>query len=238
MTCRKLSLSALALFAAVLAGCASAPVVVPEIRHVDKPALNSEATAELGETLVEKEKAYVFDGLELRERITDNGIAREYIIEPGQMKLIRRNADGSSVYEPSPGTYYVNDKTFGRRAVPRNGYVVKKADGTLELQGYYDLTGPGRISPPNPQHRVAKLVDVQRPSFRQELIYGGRVGDQIKVTYREFSGDFARPGFSQDVQYDLASEKVIGFKGVRIEVISATNTKLVYRVLKSFPDMM
>ncbi|MDN4592141.1 hypothetical protein DBA29_27040 [Xenophilus aerolatus] len=68
------------------------------------------------------------------------------------------------------------------------------------------------------------------------MIYGGRVGDQIKLTYREFAGELARTAFSQDVQYDLTTDKTIGFKGVRIEVISATNTKLEYRVLKSFPD--
>ncbi len=124
----------------------------------------------------------------------------------------------------------------GRRAFPKNGYVVVKANGVLELQGYYDLTGPGRIAPANPQFRVGKLVDMRRPNFRQELIYGGRVGDQIKLTYREFAGELARTAFSQDVQYDLTTDKTIGFKGVRIEVISATNTKLEYRVLKSFPD--
>jgi len=228
---------AITISAIALAGCVSAPVSTPEIQFVDVPALNVEASAELGETLVKKGKAYVFDGLELRERITDNGFAREYIVEPGQMPLIRKNDDGSAVYEPVGGTYYVNDKTFGRKAIPKNGYLVRKANGSLELQGYYDLTGPGRISPANPQHNVGKLVDARRPNFRQELIYGGRVGDQIKVTYREFSGDIVRPGFAQEVQYDLSAEKTIGFKGVRIEVISATNTKLVYRVQKSFPDV-
>lgn len=222
--------------ATLLIGCASTQVVPPEVLIVDTPALNTIATAELGESLVKKGKAYVFDGLELRERITDNGAAREYIVEPGQMPFIDKTTDGASRYEPVAGAYYVNDKMFARRAFPKNGYVVVKANGALELQGYYDLTGPGRISPANPQFRVGKLVDLRRPNFRQELIYGGRVGDQIKVTYREFSGDMARTAFSQDVQYDLTTEKTIGFKGVRIEVITATNTKLEYRVLKSFPD--
>lgn len=221
---------------ALLAGCVSAPVVQQEIRYVDLPSLNTESTVELGDTLLEKEKAFVYEGLELRERITDNGIAREYIVEPGRMPLVRRDPDGTAVYEPQGSSYYIIDKTFGRKALPKNGYLVRRPNGTLELQGYYDLTGAGRISPVNPQHTVGKQIDVGRPSFRQELIYGGRVGDQIKVTYREYSGDFARAAFSQEVQYDLTTDKLIGFKGVRVEILSATNTKLVYKVLRSFPD--
>ncbi|MDM0113932.1 hypothetical protein QTI66_17385 [Variovorax sp. J22R133] len=222
--------------AAVLTGCASTKTAPAEILVVDTPALNTVATAELGETLVKKGISYVFDGLELRERITDNGAGREYVVEPGRMAFIDKTPDGASRYEPPAGTYYVNDKIFGRKAFPKNGYVVVKANGTMELQGYYDLTGPGSISPANPKFSVGKIIDSARPNFRQELIYGGRLGDQIKVTYREFSGDMLRSAFSQDVQYDLTTEKIIGFKGVRIEVVAATNTKLEYRVLKSFPD--
>jgi len=209
--------------------------VAPELRFVDTPALNTISAAELGDTLLVKEKAYVFDGLDLQERITDNGIAREYIVEPGRMPLVRRDADGTSYFSPTEGSYYVNDKTFRRRATPSNGLLVLKANGSVELQGYYDLTGPGQVYPPNPKYTVGKMADIRRPNFRQQLIYGGRSGDQIKVTYREFSGDFARPAFAQDVQYDLGADKLIGFKGVRIEIVEATNTKLTYRVLKSFP---
>ena len=46
-----------------------------------------------------------------------------------------------------------------------------------------------------------------------------------------------RPAFAQEVQYDLGEDSVIGFKGVRIEVVEATNRLLTYKVLTSFPDM-
>ena len=80
-------------------------------------------------------------------------------------------------------------------------------------------------------------MEQEKKNQNQPAAQEPSVGDQIKVTYREFSGDIVRPGFAQDVQYDLSAEKTIGFKGVRIEVISATNTKLVYRVQKSFLDV-
>lgn len=80
------------------------------------------------------------------------------------------------------------------------------------------------------------MTDIDTPGFRQELIYNGRSGDTVKFLYREFSGDYARPPFSQEVQYDLKDGSMIGFKSVRIEVLEASNTRLSYRVLSSFPD--
>ena len=100
-----------------------------------------------------------------------------------------------------------------------------------------DLTTAGKITPAAPRHKVGKIMDRKQPNFRQELIYGGRVGNQIKVTYREFSDDFIRPGFTQEAQYDLTTDQTIGFKGVRVQVLEATNTRLKYKALKSFPDL-
>lgn len=70
--------------------------------------------------------------------------------------------------------------------------------------------------------------------FKKEFIYNGKSGNTIKFSYREYLEDLARPAYTQDLQYDLAESSVIGFKGLRIEVIKATNTNLVYKVIKSF----
>jgi hypothetical protein len=223
----------------MLASCASAPpLTAPDVQFLDHPPLGAEASAEIGETLLTKSKLYVFDGLDLQERITDNGIAREYVVEPSAARLERTDSDGNRYFVPAQDAYFVNDKTFGRRVRPSNAYLVLKANGTLELKGYYDLTTAGSISPAAPRYKAGKVVDRHRPNFRQELIYGGRSGNQIRVTYREFSGNLIRPDFTQEAQYDLGVEQLIGFKGVRIQVVSATNTRLVYRVQKSFPDSL
>ena len=70
--------------------------------------------------------------------------------------------------------------------------------------------------------------------FKQEFIYNGRVGNALKFIYREYVDDVARPAFTQDLQYDLAESKIIGFRGLRIEVVSATNTNIEYKVLSHF----
>ncbi|GGH03113.1 hypothetical protein GCM10007420_19280 [Glycocaulis albus] len=71
-------------------------------------------------------------------------------------------------------------------------------------------------------------------AFQQTLLYSGRIGDAISISYREFSGNVARPAFSNDVQYDLSISSEIGYRGAVIEVISATNTEITYRVIRNF----
>ena len=56
----------------------------------------------------------------------------------------------------------------------------------------------------------------------------------LTLGYREFSNDKARPAFNNDVEYDLNSSKIIGYKGARIEVIEADNQNITYKVLSNF----
>ena len=70
--------------------------------------------------------------------------------------------------------------------------------------------------------------------FSQELIYGGRAGDILKFTYREFRGGYIRNPFTQQIQYDLTEGNMVGFKEARIEVLEASNTRIKYRVLRHF----
>jgi len=76
--------------------------------------------------------------------------------------------------------------------------------------------------------------DVNSLTFKQELIYNGRVDNDVRIIYREFSGDMARPAFTQSLQYDLNSSKVISFKSVSIEIIEANNNFMTYRVISHF----
>ena len=70
--------------------------------------------------------------------------------------------------------------------------------------------------------------------FKQEFIYNGKTGSSLKFIYREYVNDMARPAFNQELQYDLNESNIVGFKGLRIEIVNATNTKIEYKILSSF----
>lgn len=72
--------------------------------------------------------------------------------------------------------------------------------------------------------------------FKKEFIYNGKSGNSLKFVYREYINDMARPAFNQDLQYDLADGNIIGFKGLRLEVVSATNTSIEYKILSTFAN--
>lgn len=67
--------------------------------------------------------------------------------------------------------------------------------------------------------------------IRKELIYGGRSGSTIEVSYREFRGGLAAPAFSQNVKYDLATSRVIRFQRFQIDIQKADNQSITYLIL-------
>ncbi len=70
-----------------------------------------------------------------------------------------------------------------------------------------------------------------RDFVRKELIYAGKSGNTIEISYREFRGGFAAPAFFQNVKYDLAESKVVKFQKFRIEIHGADNQSITYKIL-------
>ncbi|KFA59528.1 hypothetical protein A9G34_04380 [Gilliamella sp. Choc4-2] len=71
-------------------------------------------------------------------------------------------------------------------------------------------------------------------TFQQVLIYNGKIGNKINIAYKEFNDDYARPAFSNNVEYDLSNSRNIRYKGVELKVIRATNQYIEYKVLSNF----
>lgn len=74
---------------------------------------------------------------------------------------------------------------------------------------------------------------IQKGSFRKELVYQGKSGNTIRLLYREFCDEMARPAFYQDLTYDMTETNIIGFREMTIEVIEATNLYIKFVLLKS-----
>lgn len=68
-------------------------------------------------------------------------------------------------------------------------------------------------------------------SFKEELIYTGRSGNTIHISYREYKKEFARPAFYQELRYDLKESDIIVFRHYRIKVLDANNEFIKFIVL-------
>ena len=71
-------------------------------------------------------------------------------------------------------------------------------------------------------------------TFQQVIEYAGRNGDNLKFTYSEFTDGYARQAFTREFQVDLNQGKVAAYKGAVIEIESATNSSITYKVVRNF----
>jgi len=226
---KTMCLLAMSLF---LSACASKMAILPDLKVIDIPALNAIHEAELGDTIVSKGKVYNYDAIELSNEIhAGDGFIMEKITIPPQILIAK--------LKNKKWTYYFGENVIcydfltGSK-IKRGG--LKVSNERVLIFGFASYIG---YKPkPQPIIKYIKSKALNKPSYSQELIYNGRSGNNVKFLYRELLDQMMRTPFNQEIQYDLEESKTVGFKGVRIEIIEATNTYLKYRVLKSFPDSM
>ena len=73
--------------------------------------------------------------------------------------------------------------------------------------------------------------EIHRGAFTAELIYLGISGDTLRIGYKEFINNAARPSFFQDLTFDLSRSQDIRFKDITMEIIEATNTIITFKVI-------
>lgn len=211
---RKSLLAASTLFA--LVGCMP-PVPAPgSLETIRSYQLNTEHSAGIGEPIFDVQVVVAQEGFEAiidhHPRLGSNWDNTP--IEQGDFfpLLERATEEGLSV------------------ALVKGLRVAVQADGVA--QGPRSAIGSAiGVWPDEPLFRPATRTAPRGDSFRAQLLYSGLDGSTVRAAYREFVGDFARPAFSQELQYDLAADSTIAYRSVQIRVISATNSTIRYQVV-------
>lgn len=96
-----------------------------------------------------------------------------------------------------------------------------------EIYGFRACNG-GIMNQWKPRAMAKPTKSYKKGASKQEIIYNGKSKDTIKLTYREYENDFARPAFFQELSYDFSESKIIGFRGMKIEVVEATNSAITF----------
>lgn len=201
-------------------------------RAYDALSLNTQITKDIGDQIVlkgieEYQEAVLITDREPSMRIYTVdfpypvGTVLPLAGEAKEYKLYYKKTDKTSLNNYS---YYVGiaiDKSINS---PKIFYVQEGAMGGIYTKDYKTL----EIQP-----AIYNDPSCQR-CFKQEFIYNGKIDSHLKFIYREYVNDMARPAFNQELQYDLNDSNIIGFKGMRIEVLKATNTNITYKILNSF----
>lgn len=131
------------------------------------------------------------------------------------------------IYDEKDGSYFVildRHELFSVK-VDADGRVISK-------QRYFDHGE--KLFEPGPQYYgIAN-------SKLYELSYSGRLGDHIIITYKEYYVEMAdvkrqidqiRPGFSEQITYDLSESDEIVYKNFRIKVHEANSETIQFEIL-------
>ena len=171
------------------------------------PTIGTVATRGIGETLIEQATGLL---------ATDIDVKSDTVV-------------GKSILPKGPYKYYDQDE-LGIWFSEKNQYFyLRRSDGEICIAKTKEC-GPVALTS---QKRLSSL---SINSFQQTLLYNGRVGNRITFAYREFSNNLARAAFSNNVDYDITESTIVGYKGVMLEIVKATNTELTYKVLSGFSN--
>ena len=192
----------------------------------NKPDIGIEVVASLGDFLLDRRIIHEIDVIYVEEKVSSWGRT----VLPGKFYKTRENKK-FEYFAPrvSPSDWLIVS-SWGNKPLP-----------PLELQ-VSKKNQMGCIS--GETEKQCRWINIKRGKekqigteyFRKTLIYNGHAGNVIKIGYREFIDDRARPAFSNEVQYDLDEGNIIGYGGAQLEVIEATNTNIRYKVIKYFRE--
>ena len=197
-----------------LGGCVTpAYNYIPIDRAVDTPAADSVITAAVGDNLLFQGKLTEHDGVRVDE-VVKVGWLRLYTLTPGVYLKVGEK-DGQGFYKPDPATGASIVRGFfsdppkmlqldsaNRLCVVTVFNLPECAAGAKFVRGQFEIESADTL--------------------QQALIYNGRIGDRIRISYRESSGAPTRTVFSNDAEYDLTASRVIAYKDARVEVVEAT----------------
>lgn len=223
---KKIFLTLLSL--AFLLGCVAPKYnYYPAITEISEPPLNTVVSVYVGDAMLRQGKYSQHDAIYLRQN-TKIGSLSTYTFTRGY--YLKKGEDSKSeFYLPAdgPDSGQVIESVL---ADPFQVIRLDKKSGKLCVVTIFNFEDCTQKT----DYEKKKYPIASSDSFQQTLIYSGKVENKINIGYREFSNDFARPAFNNDVEYDLSESRIIGYKGARIEVIEATNEYIKYKVIQNF----
>ena len=209
----------------ILSGCTSLKKNGGGVEEVliDYPPVGVETTAFVGDEMLAKGSKTTVNAISLKHT-TSVGLLGSYTFSPGIYTQVGYS-ENKTFY--SPTSYGMVQKSA--LADPYGGMYIDHSK--REICGVSSLGGTVCSEA---DYEITKHTTNDMLSFQQTLLYSGKIGNKVNISYREFSNNKARPAFSNDVEYDLDESNVIGYKGALLEIINATNQSIKYKVLRNF----
>ncbi len=214
----------------LLSGCAKVNIdrasmpTLTEGRSVD---IGKDSSASVG-SIMYSEYSYYASKIAVTRAAFSTSILFSKIAIPAGSQLLQAAVDGALAYCTIRPAYFAVGESRSvclfdtRGAGIFDQFYIVDTLSTIR----YDASVPYRV----------EEASSDSGGYKNELLYQGIAGDVIKISYREYTNNLARPAFQQDLSYTLhrISPTEISFRGANIVVADADNNRIRYRVMSGF----
>lgn len=190
---------------------------------VFNPPIDKTTTTEIGQNMFEKFTAfYKHDKVvKLQDNLNEKYINEVYNKSRDPQLYFKKFEDNTCSMISPFGSKYLQDKNC-------DGIFTHKKNGDKLIK---DI-----------EYEVVPAIPIGFlfKSFKYAVLYQGKIGNKLNISFQEFvysiNGFIIRDAFTQNIQYELDDngEAMIGFKGLRIKVLKATNFDITYQVIKDY----
>jgi hypothetical protein len=210
----------------VFSGCTAG--VAPTVKNINTLTPGLVQAKKAGEPMLERGLVKSIPGFMARANsyLSDmEGVVFPLVKKGYTWKCFKRLDDGDFVCDNDE--YFKDDdlaSTTRLVLLDKPGFVIKPWG---EFRGLY-FAKTGRIAEYGDNLKgILVPVEVPMPeTYKHELIYDGRVDDNIKITYLEFAEDFTKPVYYQGLSFNIASLNIINVRDIMIEVLEANEREI------------
>lgn len=204
---------------------------MPDVDLFSSPPLNEETRVSVGDRMLSQGKSVKREALQLDAPISISG----YTLTAGLFpKTGEDNKSRYFSYTSQPRT-----DGFGNSLGALHKNVLMDPPQSIEIvkkSGKICIVTVFNVHTCRQRDGVSftKFNQTGDDSFQQTLFYNGRIDNKVNIGYREYSGDMARPAFSNEVEYDLDVSNEVSYKGARLIIHDADNSNIRYTVVQNF----
>jgi hypothetical protein len=210
-------------FTFVLTGCSQLSPTYPTSEEAIIPELNTVRTINVGEVIITEYKKYVIPSIEIEESIYVNS---------GSRSRDRINISSRDIYLSA-----FSDKN---QLFCNDNVCLQDSNQDNKIDTYYmrvnkNIVNQTLLDKPIKYKRKKSIFEDDK-AFNYELLFQGMANDVIRLLYREYTGNMARPAFHQELTYTIKGEYPfdINFRNEKIRIHKIEDNTLSYEILSSF----
>ncbi|HEY5974294.1 MAG TPA: hypothetical protein VIU41_06080 [Geobacteraceae bacterium] len=219
----------LVLFSCMLAGCAA--TIPPKVTQINTFMPGQVQVKKTGEPMLERGTITALPGFLAKLNYYPpemEGVVFP-LIRKGDVWYCPKRLDDGDLVCLNDGYYQESLVPTGDQVLHEKPLFILKQNG--EFRGLY-FPGPGRVVEQN--ERFAGLfaaIEVPlKGTGKQQLIYEGRIDDNIKITYLEFAEDFTKPVYFEGMTFNISSLNLVSVRDIMIEIIEANEEQVKFIV--------